>query len=521
MDRRLSALMAATILVLLLAAAFVNVPGYTDAEYYYAVGQQLGQGEGFSQPFIWNYLAEPDGLPQPSNLYWMPLTSMLAAIPLTVLGDGFRNAQLIFILLAAALPFLSWQNSRQLSATKSQQRFTWLLAIFPGYFLPFFVTTDAFAPFALLGAGALLLMAKLPTRATALTGFFAGLLIGLAHLTRADGFLLLAPAALALWLSGKERWRSTAALALGYLLVISPWLVRLTVVTGSPFPPGAANTIWLRNYDELFSYPTNFLKAGYLFELGVGTILLDRARALGSNLVSLLAVNHLVFLAPFALVGGWKLRRERLVQFAGAYLLLLLIVMSFIFPFPGSRGGFFHSSAALMPIIWALAPIGLHVVVERAASFRGWQPQEAANAFSWGMILIAAGVTGFLAWQRLIGPAVNDQAGWDTSHRAYQQVGQRLEQLDEDPGLVAINNPPGYWVATQQRSVVIPDGEIKALLTVVADFGVEWVVLEANHPAGLSGLYQKPEPVGSLDYVQTIEPANSPPIHLFRKVKSE
>ncbi len=55
-------------------------PGYMDA-YYYTVGaQQLAAGRGFTEPFIWNYLDDPSGLPRPSHQYWMPLPSILAAL---------------------------------------------------------------------------------------------------------------------------------------------------------------------------------------------------------------------------------------------------------------------------------------------------------------------------------------------------------------------------------------------------------------------------------------------------------
>jgi hypothetical protein len=41
------------------------VPGYMDAEYYYAGAIRLHEGYGFTQPFLWNYLDEPAGLPHP------------------------------------------------------------------------------------------------------------------------------------------------------------------------------------------------------------------------------------------------------------------------------------------------------------------------------------------------------------------------------------------------------------------------------------------------------------------------
>ena len=65
--------------VALFVAAFQPAPGYMDADYYYAGGRQLATGHGFSESYLWNYLDDPTGLPHPSNAYWMPLASLLAA----------------------------------------------------------------------------------------------------------------------------------------------------------------------------------------------------------------------------------------------------------------------------------------------------------------------------------------------------------------------------------------------------------------------------------------------------------
>ena len=69
-------LTAAALVVLMLATALQPAPGYMDAEYYYAGGLQLAAGRGFTQPFLWNYLDQPEGLPHPAFTYWMP-----AALP--------------------------------------------------------------------------------------------------------------------------------------------------------------------------------------------------------------------------------------------------------------------------------------------------------------------------------------------------------------------------------------------------------------------------------------------------------
>ncbi|HTP01410.1 MAG TPA: hypothetical protein VMJ64_08560, partial [Anaerolineales bacterium] len=60
-------------------AQFQRFPGYLDSDYYFGGGIQLATGNGFTEPYLWNYLDNPTALPHPSHSYWMPLSSVIAA----------------------------------------------------------------------------------------------------------------------------------------------------------------------------------------------------------------------------------------------------------------------------------------------------------------------------------------------------------------------------------------------------------------------------------------------------------
>jgi 4-amino-4-deoxy-L-arabinose transferase-like glycosyltransferase len=189
--------------VRLLTAWFLRQPGYTDA-YYYAVGaKQLYAGRGFVEPFIWNYLGAPEGVPHPGYLYWMPLTAMLGWLGLEVLGDSFRAVQAPFVLLSALLPLVSYGVAWDLTGKQKHAVLAGLLAIFPGYYAHGFVLPDNFAPFALAGSVCLWACGRGLRDRRPLWFGLAGLAAGFGHLARADGLLLagvslVAAAALAL-----------------------------------------------------------------------------------------------------------------------------------------------------------------------------------------------------------------------------------------------------------------------------------------------------------------------------------
>ena len=78
-------------------ASLQEMPGYLDSDYYFAGGLQLADGEGFTEPFLWNYLDDPEGLPHPSHTYWYPLSSMLAAASMDLTGQHTYTAARIIL----------------------------------------------------------------------------------------------------------------------------------------------------------------------------------------------------------------------------------------------------------------------------------------------------------------------------------------------------------------------------------------------------------------------------------------
>lgn len=488
----------------LLACLWVRTPGYMDADYYYATARQIAAGAGMREPFLWNYLGDPAGLPQPSHLYWMPLTSWVAAAGLRPFGDGFRAAQAPFILLAALLPFWTAWLCRRIGGTVAQARLAGALAALSGFYWPFFVTTDAFALFALIGAASLWAAACAAERPAVWRWALAGALAGLGHLARADGFLLLLPPALAVLT--RRRASDLAALAVGYLAVIAPWWARNLAVVGSAIPPGNGRALWLLAYDELFAYPAGLLAFERWWAAGWGARAAAWSAAAAANLRSLVAVNGLVFLLPLMIAGGWRRRAQPLVRLTLVHLLALWAVMTLVFPFAGSRGGYFHSSAAWMPILWALAPFGLEALIELGVRRRGWVADQARRAFGLGAVALALALT---AW-------VGVRPEWNAAGEAYRRAGEALAARADPGDVVAVNNPPGFWHATGHPAVVIPYGDEQTLRAVVERYDAVWVVLDANRPEGLAGLYHAPASADWLTLEASVADAFGRPIYLLR-----
>jgi hypothetical protein len=496
-------------------AVFVRAPGYMDAEYYFATSVELSEGRGFQEPFLWNYLDDPTAIPHPSHLYWMPLASILAAAGSWAFGGGFGGAQIPFVILAAGLPLLSAWIALRLEASPRQAMLSGLLGAFAGFFLPFLVTTDAFALYAWIGTLALVCGAAGYRGRGQRAWLAAGLLTGAGHLARADGILLLLPLLALAVAAPRRRLLSIVALASGYLLVMAPWMARNVDVSGSLLSPGGMRSLWLASYDELFTYPAHLLSFNRWAAQGPGEILAAWTGALVTNIQTLVVVLGGVILWPFMLVGGWRRRGDPLVVACGTYLLLLIGLMTLAFPFSGARGGLFHSSAGVLPILWALAPIGLERVLESGSARRGWSPQRAWRLFAPAIAAGTIAITVWVAWDRAVA-GWPDAPRWESSADYHRDLADALSRLDFSPGVVAVNDPPGFYLASGLPCVVVPYGSPATLRAVALRFAVEWVILDANHPATLASLYADPASESWLSLEGQIEDPQGRPAYLFQ-----
>ncbi len=481
MSRRDSFILLALALIFNLGlAAFVHEPRYIDDAYYYGGALRLVEGQGFTSPYFWNYVGSPTALPAASHSYWMPLTSIVAAASMTIFGHGFAAARLPLMVAASLLPLVAYVIGWRIEHSRRHALAAGLLTIFCGHYPAYWATTDAFGLFGLMASVTLLMIGLTSEIGDWRLELGAGLGAGLAHLTRADGLLLLV-VCLGIAVTRPRRpgsFRPIALLVGGYLLVMLPWFARNTLITGSPWGGGGLSTIWLREFNEMFSYPNEVSLAHYL-AAGWPAILKGKWDAVVSNTRQIITTETLFVLAPFLVVGLWRLRAHPLFRPVLLYALGLYTAMTLVFSFIGSRGGLFHSGVALMPAYMAASLVGLDVVIDRVAGRRkDWDSAAAKRKFTGMAVLLALGLTLLLAVAIL--------SRWKGAGDPYRQA---LADLPAD-AVVMSSNPPGIWVATRHPGIPLVAGDVSNLLAAADQYSAEYVLLDRNHFQGLDPLYR-------------------------------
>ena len=503
------------LIVPFLVSRFQSLPGYMDADYYFAGGVQLAEGRGFTEPYLWNYLDDPEGLPHPSHTYWMPLASIISALGMWTTGQStYCAGRLPFLLLSACVPLSTAALAFRVSQQTRLALASGLLSIFSLYYAPFMPVPDNYALFMLLGSAFLLLAPRHePWISLAL-----GALSGLMTLARSDGLLWLGLAGLtilwkALRLPDEVRNRfsewlrviipAAVLVFIGYLLTMGWWHARNLDLFGSLLTPGGGRLLWLQNYNQTFIYPPEALTRESFLQAGWDVAFQNRVRAFLSNASNAFGAQGGIFLFPFILIGLWQLRRDLRTKLAVTGWLILFAVMTILFPFAGARGSFFHAGAAFQPYWWVAAPVGLEAVLAWARSRSLFRDKHAPVFLQGILVVLAILMTAYLVNLRVISD------GWAKDDLIYPSVDELLRQNGLNRGdVVIVRNPPGYFISAGEPAIALPFGDESTLLAVAEKFGASYLILEKGGTfESIQDLYDEPQSNPSFVYLGEVNEA--------------
>ncbi|HEX2915423.1 MAG TPA: glycosyltransferase family 39 protein [Chloroflexia bacterium] len=495
-----ASLFGLALLLRLLVALVVKQPGFVDAYYYYQIAANWHAGKGLTETTIWNYQAGglfdpamPGKLEHAAFTYWTPLATFLPILSFSLFGVSFWAASLPFMLCAAALPPLAYWLGLLVFGPE-QRRYSWTMALvmlFPGRYFLYWNAPDNFAPFALI---------SLLTLAAIYKGLYqndrwlpvAGLLCGLAYLSRSDGILLTVTLVLAylwrLWQLRSEvkkagkaafspRWLMLGLALFVALLVVSPWLLRNWTQFGAVLPANNSKVLYLRSYQDFFSYGLN-LDAQYYFSWGAGNILAQKLQTLGTN-AFLYIFEGLFLLGPLFVAGLWATRKHPTLGPFLIYSAVLYLVMSLAFSEIGSHGTIFHSAGGLVALQAGIALAGLE-----------WLGRGKARPFgAFIMVLVAIGVTLYFAF------SVN-APGWDTDYNNALTLENWLKQNSTPNDVIMVGEPLSFNYVTGRPAISQASDGLAANLNALKRYNASWFVLGSERYAGLDTVYRDKQVAG-------------------------
>jgi hypothetical protein len=497
------AVFAIALVVRAVAAAAVSFPVPENTAYYAGVARNLVEGRGLISDSLWSYGTPPLAVPRAAFEVWMPLPSLLAAIPMAIAGaaNWFRAAQVASVLVSSAVAVLAWRLGADVAAelglpvgrARAMAVGSGLVAAGLGPLVIFGALPDSTALFAALSLAACLLMTRIAARETAaplrilklasgrrigqyspdLRLIGLGLLLGLAALTRSEAIWLgLSWAAVVwFWTPGSRRRRiiliATPAIVAG--LVFAPWLARNALVFGSPLPGQTiSNAFFIHDYD-VFAYQSQPSLAAYLGQ-GPVAILGQHLGGIAHNLVNVLVIPAF----PVGILGllalPWSGRRRALRP------LVLTAVLTFsasslLFPVATTSGTFLHAAGATYVLLEISCLVALDLFLVRVGRLRHWTRPVAwiGPALAIAAILPLCIVT----VTTVAGQANDVRTRYEALPAAMARAGVSLET----DGPVITDNPIWLAESTRVRALALPQESPDAVLALAHRFGAKILVV--------------------------------------------
>jgi len=508
-------LFAIALIVRLIAASAITFPATEGSAYYVDVARNLVQGHGLVSNAIWSYATPPLVLPKPAFELWLPMASLASAASMAIFGTSFSAAQFGSVVFGAFVAPLAWAVGREAarvsdlspvraSAVAAGSGF---VAAVLGPFVVAAAVPDSTTPFLVFGVLAALLMPRALAAAKAspaglfrsrvLPGVALGLVLGLTYLSRQEAIWLgatyLAFALAAARAAPSGRRLALAALALlpvvvGGALLVVPWLIRDTIVFGTPFPGQSIENAFLLRNEEIFAYLHRPSLGAFLGQ-GPGTILGHVGDAVAHDLLTVVLVptfpvGMIGILAVLAMRRSPAFRRATALSALLVSGVITVLVADLVFPVATVWGTFLHASGPLLIGLSVGAVLGMDAFVARVGRARAWSRPNAwlgpAAMLAVAGLLLVLEVLLVTAQSRAF---ARRMAAVAAELRALPEVAAQATAVAAGAAppsrhAVVISDHP-IWLADVlgQPVIALPDESPADVATLAADFGSSYLVV--------------------------------------------
>ena len=508
MSRREALISAVVVFAIALAvrvvvAATVGFPIPEDTAYYAGVARNIVEGRGPISDALWSYGTPPLVVPRAAFEVWMPLPSLLAVLPMALVGaaNWFRAAQVVSVLASSIVAVLAWRLGADVAAemqlpvgrARTVGVGSGLVAVALGPLVVYGALPDSTAPFAAMSLAACLLMTRIAARESAAVEdsgeagagpsvdgrrvdgrlVALGLLLGFAALTRSEAiWLALAWAAVAwLWTPGsrRRRIRLIAVPAVVAALVFAPWAIRDWLTFGTPLPGQTiSNALYLHSFD-VFAYRDQPSLAGYLAEGPTGQAAIHLA-GIAHDFFAVLLIPAFPASALGLLALPWVGRRRTLRSLALAATFTFLVT-TLVFPVATQSGTYLHSAGPAFVLLTVCCVIALDAFIARVGRLRGW-----TRPVSWlGPAFVIAAIV------PLCVVAVGTVArGADEARVRYEALPAAMARAGvplDGTSPVITDNP--IWLAESARipTLALPEESPDAVLDLAGHFGARLLIV--------------------------------------------
>ncbi|MGZ6315163.1 MAG: hypothetical protein ACXWNI_06010 [Candidatus Limnocylindrales bacterium] len=506
---------AVALVIRAIAAATVGFPVPEDTAYYAGVARNVVEGRGLISDGLWSYQTQPLTVPRAAFEVWMPLPSLLEAVPMAILGTAnwFRSAQVVSVLAGSGVAVLAWRLGADVAAelrlpvgrARTMGVGTGLVASLLGPLVLYGALPDSTALFAVLALAACLLMtriaswsgpgATIPVPSRQLVAL--GVILGLAALTRSEAIWLAMAWLAVVWRGLPSRTlergpapvpaegaatppsfrrfeRLRLALTPGFVaaLVFVPWAVRDWLTFGSPLPGQTLNNALYVSQFDIFAYRDQPSLAGYLSQ-GPASIIGMHVDGIVHNLLDVLVIPAF----PIGVIGllvlprVWRLTSLRPLVLTA---FMTFAVTSLLFPVSTQSGTFLHSAGAVLVLLIVSCLAALDALIVWVGRLRHWTRPVAwlGPAFAIAAVIPITAVSV---------SAISRQA--DDVRTRYEALPAAMARAGVplgESGPVITNFPIWLAESARIRTLALPEEQPDAVLDLAHRFGATLLVIQKD-----------------------------------------
>lgn len=479
----------AALIVRLGLLTIVDFPGIADPNHYFNMAVRIVEGHGLTIDYIWQYNVPPDDIVHPED-HWMPLTALIAAVPMSLFGISVRAAVLPSIAAAVLLPVLVYIAARQWKLSRAAALMSAAGAAFLPEFMLNSVRTDTTIFAAVFITGALIAFQHGLTRGAAWAYALCGALTGLAYLTRTDGALIL-PLIVAVIVimalirrrvevAFHPRWAPLAFVT--FALVAAPYWVYMLNTTGAIGSPETSDMFFFTDHNDHYAYGRDFTLQTLLEAQTLGQIVGKRAFEFAAGIR--MATTTLDMLAV-PVIGGLLLMiarrdRQRLIAALPVILLILgaFIAYAILIPYKSQAGSLKKAWLMALP---ALLPLMGYALEQAFADAR----------LRYGALALILGLTAANGVE-LVRADLRFAAGYRSTVQAAAAVLQTLPDVNADGDRRVMTQDPYMVRFVGVRSVMFPYEDRDLIYEIALRYDIDYLLMPPARPS-LDALYLRTE----------------------------
>lgn len=475
----------------LAAKWWVNLPRVTvnhgDIGFYFTVARNLAEGRGFVIDYVWNHWAQAEGIPTPSNVWWMPLPSVIAAVGMRLGDMDYVSAQAATIAFSSLLPIPMYLLGRDVFGSRAVGLAGAALGSTFHIFLDQPSAPLSHCPYVVFASLTLWAIHRAVGDPRPRRLFLVGACVAFTQLSRSDGILLFGTLAAAYVVAWKRPpLKAVALLVLGYALVMSPWWGRNLQVHGALMPGGSFRSVYMRSYFDWYRMPESVTAERFLAD-GWGPVWEAKANvtqinleSLGEGMVTGGALRDKAWDEPW-IVATWVLSWlgvlaciRRRFAFIGLHALGELTFYSLIFT-EVARESFRSGMFSLYPFLVLCVARAVQLLAQLVGRLAGARhgPRLATAVF--------VGVIGLLGWQHLVygrdtleHKARGILRGYNSTARVVKKV---IEPLGLSDATFMVVHAHNVYAMMGLRCVGIPYEPEPVLREVAARYGATHVLV--------------------------------------------